>query len=282
MSSMNPGDALKRIVESRTANVYENPFLLEALLRDYCPDDRAAVYSLVNALKEQVPQSILSAPAGSNREALAGRLRERLRTAFYMEEARAQWTVETWMSALAGTPTDAKKLPDTAQEIRKTQPRKADEPTRIEVLKETPKKEEPKKVEPPKVLIELEPPMEWAKKRMVEGIQKQQIARRIEIECRITNAQAMAMVEQAWQSLPADVRRKRRAKDILLGGLGVTVGVAALVFFGFFIFTKFLPWVFHQLGEASSRASNGDYFGALYILIPVAIVAFIIFKWLSK
>lgn len=97
---MDPSEALKRILETRGTRVCENLPVMEALLLDFCPNDRGRVNCLVNALRERVPQTILGTSPGANREALRGKLRERLHSAFRMEEMAADWTVVTWMSAL--------------------------------------------------------------------------------------------------------------------------------------------------------------------------------------
>jgi hypothetical protein len=115
MTSMNPAEALKRIVTERGTGVCAKVSLVEALLRDYCPADGPAIHCLVNALRQGIPQSLLADPPGTNRAARCGVLSEQLQSLCSMQKESARWSVMTWMSAIGIDPGGADR------EIRNTE-----------------------------------------------------------------------------------------------------------------------------------------------------------------
>ena len=220
---MIPADALKQVLATRGTKVCEDLFLLEALLRDYSPEDRAGVHCLLNAVKEQVPQSILAAPAESNRQALSGKLRERMRAAFYMEENQAQWAVETWMNALPA-------VAAIGGGVVKPQPP-------VELKPPAPPPESPK---PP-----LRPPQPPVPPPPVK--------------------------QDAWY----------RSEKLKEAGQ-VVLGLVVLAGLGWLLFFKLYPWARQSWDVMLTRASNGDYWGALWAIGPVAIVVIFLYNVFKK
>lgn len=149
---MEPSIALKQIVKARGVSVYQNALLVEALLRDHCPEDRAGVHCVMNALREGIPEAILRAGAEGNRDSLRGALSERLRDAFAMADTRAAWAVDAWIAALTNGAPPPAAPPDLprgpaggAAEPRRQQapPQRPPAAPRAAPRQEPPRKQEP-------------------------------------------------------------------------------------------------------------------------------------------
>ena len=289
MGSANATNALKRVIAMRGPAVCENASLAEALLRDYCPDDRPGVHCLMSALRERVPQSILSAAPSANREALRGILRERLQNACHMEEGSADWTVAAWMAALDNgkQPEAGIAAPPSPLDGLGGRPERANPP--LPPVQDTQVSMQPEAKLPHRspILIDGLSPLEYAKKKLVEGIDKKTVAARIRSTCKLSEKEAAALTEQAavlvaskipptrspGPEQPPQKDKKSRKNEVL--GWVIFAPIGALMLLGFFWLRDYL------LGVANNGIAllqGGHYAAGIMVLAIIVGIWLFIYK----
>jgi formylglycine-generating enzyme required for sulfatase activity len=98
MSDKLVAEQLRMLIERYGKDVCSDSKRLEALLRDYCPNDTAWVNILLTALSARVPKELLESTMPL--PLLRRRLIQQLQQQYGLTEAAAQWAVETWAQAL--------------------------------------------------------------------------------------------------------------------------------------------------------------------------------------
>lgn len=91
---------LLEIIQNYGISVIDEPHRVEALLRDLCGNCRVEIAVLLTALKERVPQTLLTQGKAVSLKVLAAQLTGRLQDNHAIEQNAAQWAVETWAVAL--------------------------------------------------------------------------------------------------------------------------------------------------------------------------------------
>jgi hypothetical protein len=99
-----PRQKLVELLAKQGPKVYEDPQRCRALLREQCGAFKGEIKLLVDAITEQVPAELLTAPQGVPAEQLLGRLAAQLQENLDLSPADARWAVETWALALKVIP----------------------------------------------------------------------------------------------------------------------------------------------------------------------------------
>ena len=133
MPAMEPIDALQKVVAEHGLEwVFEQPETVETLMQDYCQQRKPQIRFLVDALKEQIPQRLLSAQKQVQRESAVGQARAQLQANLGMQPEKAAWTVDAWLRILNNrggaaekqAPTQLNEKPrETRVAIRKSKPK---------------------------------------------------------------------------------------------------------------------------------------------------------------
>jgi TPR repeat protein len=89
---------LSALIQRYGTSLCSEPKRLEALLRDYCPQNKREVNVLLIALREQVPAELLSSSIPL--PLLQGRLVTRLQENIGLADTVAQWAVEAWIQVM--------------------------------------------------------------------------------------------------------------------------------------------------------------------------------------
>jgi hypothetical protein len=331
MGSANATNALQRVLSMRGPAICENVSLTEALLRDYCPDDRPGVHCLMSALRERVPQSILSAAPNANREALRGILRERLQNACHMEERSADWTVAAWMAALDNgkAPEADIAAPPRPLDAFAGRPERANPPSPPMPDAQTPHPPAPPEIPPPLVhdqgvdlkqvqgtgagrrvtvhdlqgdtrpeakpplpspiLIDQLSPFEYAKKALIEGVDKKTVSARIRTACNISESEAAALTEKAAGAValklpptrppdpkqpPIGKKKDSRKRPIEMLGWGVLGILGAIAVIGFvWLAFWFREYALQVVSNGIELLREGQYAAGIMVL------AFIVGIW---
>jgi len=244
MPGMEPIDALQRAVNERGLEwVFEQPELVESLLLDYCQGRKPEIHFLVGALKEQIPQRLLSAQMQAQKEAAAGQARAQLQTNLGMLPEKASWTVRAWLQVLGS----GKKAP-------------------------------PGPVDPPKKPDDIVEDRAHAlmKEFFGKGASIEQVAGLLAERGLLARQQAAGDAKHYWDGLSAEqqqaIRETRRKanpftwQQAAMAGLGIL----AAIFFLYLFCVKVVPvaWFFARM--AWTRAASGDYLGALIIVVVFA------------
>jgi hypothetical protein len=109
MLGMEPIDALKKIVTDRgIESVLQQPEIVENLMLDHCQSRKPEIHLLVSSLKENVPQRILGARTPTQRQSVIGQVSEQLQDNLGMQQEKALWTVNAWLTVL---PAQSEVLP---------------------------------------------------------------------------------------------------------------------------------------------------------------------------
>jgi hypothetical protein len=95
-----PQEQLNQLLTTYGNQLCEEPQRCEALLRDTFPSYPREVSLLVNALKQGVPQELLSSHNKIPFEVTRSRLSHKLAENLFVQEQAAQWVVDAWSEAL--------------------------------------------------------------------------------------------------------------------------------------------------------------------------------------
>ncbi len=95
-----PRDKLKQLIQEYGYDLGDDPRRCEALLRDYCGQDRREIFALVNALKEGVAQEFLKSSNTVPIDLLLARLTKHLQENLGISGETASWAVNSWALAL--------------------------------------------------------------------------------------------------------------------------------------------------------------------------------------
>ena len=95
-----PRKILIELIAEHGSSVSRDARRCEALLRDYCGQNRREVNVLLAAVRARVGADLMAAQAATPRAALLVRLTRRLIDDFCLTEEAAQWAVESWALAL--------------------------------------------------------------------------------------------------------------------------------------------------------------------------------------
>src|SRR5205807_5594530 len=100
--AMNDGTRrrLRDLIATYSADVCDEPKRFEALLKDYCAENKRDVSLLVSALKERVPTDLVAASQGVSYAIQRHRLVQRLIDNLGMAASFACWAVDSWAFAL--------------------------------------------------------------------------------------------------------------------------------------------------------------------------------------
>ncbi|HZN34666.1 MAG TPA: hypothetical protein VFB80_12650 [Pirellulaceae bacterium] len=93
-------DKLCRMVARFGAAVIDDARRCEALLKDFCPEDRREVHVLMAAVREQVAADLVAPTIKQKPAAAIGRLTKRLEENLGLSAEAARWAVESWALAL--------------------------------------------------------------------------------------------------------------------------------------------------------------------------------------
>jgi formylglycine-generating enzyme required for sulfatase activity len=77
-------------------SICEDARRCEAMLRDLCPECKKEIYSLVNAIREDIPQGLILSSKAIPRELLLTELSKRLCDNLGIIDDLGRWAVETW------------------------------------------------------------------------------------------------------------------------------------------------------------------------------------------
>ena len=91
---------LNKIVNQYGHYIYNEPNRCESLIRDYCNDDKKARNLLITALKEKIPERLMTSKNNAEIKLKLGQLAQKLEEETGITKENAQWTVETWAIAL--------------------------------------------------------------------------------------------------------------------------------------------------------------------------------------
>lgn len=94
-----PRELLKDLI-NRDRLIYNDPKRCEAILLDLCGQYRKEINVIVGAIKERIPTDLLNSQSSIPPELLSARLTKRLEDNLCMNQAAAQWAVESWEFAL--------------------------------------------------------------------------------------------------------------------------------------------------------------------------------------
>ena len=100
MLNDHPRKQLQIMIVQFGRTVCDNPKRCEALLRDFCPEHKRELNLLIAALKENIPQELLNAPAHISLDLTLKLLSRRLHDNLGIAEHFAQWAVESWALSL--------------------------------------------------------------------------------------------------------------------------------------------------------------------------------------
>jgi hypothetical protein len=95
-----PQDQLNQLLSTHGQQLPEDPQRCEALLRDTFPSYPREVSLLVNALKQGVPQELLSSHNKIPFEVTRSRLSHKLAENLFVQDQAAEWVVDAWSEAL--------------------------------------------------------------------------------------------------------------------------------------------------------------------------------------
>lgn len=95
-----PRQKLCEIITQYGKTIYEDRQRLENLLCDMCGEYRREINVLISALKERVPEDLLSAPEGVPLSVLLVQLSRRLQDNLGVTDEAARWAVESWAVCL--------------------------------------------------------------------------------------------------------------------------------------------------------------------------------------
>jgi hypothetical protein len=95
-----PRQELCILVANYGRGLCDDPQRCEALLRDYCGNYRREITLLVNAMREQVPQDLMSTEGRVPYEILRSRLIKQLEENLAITNEAAAWSVDAWAAAL--------------------------------------------------------------------------------------------------------------------------------------------------------------------------------------
>jgi hypothetical protein len=95
-----PQDQLNQLLSTHGQQLPEDPQRCEALLRDTFPSYPREVSLLVNALKQGVPQELLSSHNKIPFEVTRSRLTHKLTENLFVQDQAAEWVVDAWSEAL--------------------------------------------------------------------------------------------------------------------------------------------------------------------------------------
>lgn len=95
-----PQQQLIILIAKYGTSLCNDPQRCEALLRDYCSQHHREVALLVNALKEQVPNEIISSAGRVPQAVVRARLIKRLEENLCITDQAAAWAVDSWSKAL--------------------------------------------------------------------------------------------------------------------------------------------------------------------------------------
>jgi formylglycine-generating enzyme required for sulfatase activity len=98
MSEQFVAKQLRALIERYGTSLCSEPKRLEALLRDYCPQNRREVHILLTAVQAQIPDELLASKTPP--QLLLGQLIARLQDDMAMADAAAHWAVSAWARAL--------------------------------------------------------------------------------------------------------------------------------------------------------------------------------------
>lgn len=93
-------DKLCRMVARFGAVVIDDARRCEALLKDFCPQDKREVHVLLAAVREQVAADLIAPSIKQKPTAAIGRLTKRLEDNLGLSADAARWSVESWAVAL--------------------------------------------------------------------------------------------------------------------------------------------------------------------------------------
>jgi hypothetical protein len=95
-----PRQKLAELITRQGRGLLDDPRRTEALLRDVCGNHPREVNVLITALRERVPQDLLSSQGGTPKPVMIGWLVQRLEDEAGLAKDAAQWAAETWALAL--------------------------------------------------------------------------------------------------------------------------------------------------------------------------------------
>jgi LppX_LprAFG lipoprotein len=95
-----PRQKLREIIAAYGTSVLDEPRRVEGLLRDLCGEYRAEISVLVGALRERVPNDLLSSAGAMPTQVMSAQLAKRLRDDLALSGEAANWGVESWVLAL--------------------------------------------------------------------------------------------------------------------------------------------------------------------------------------
>jgi hypothetical protein len=111
---------LKEIIDQYGQSVCDDARRCEGLLKDYCPECRLEINSLISVLKEGIPQELIRSAPVFPLEVTVPKLVKQTVENLGLTEENARWSVETWASALgvtAGRPADKTPLKPETREV---------------------------------------------------------------------------------------------------------------------------------------------------------------------
>ena len=103
----NPREHLRNVVIQFGDELLKDPRRCKALLMDYCGEYTGEINLVYLALREKIPQELLSASPYLPKGLLYGRLTKHLQDAYFFTEDVARWAVETCVNALDMPEADA-------------------------------------------------------------------------------------------------------------------------------------------------------------------------------
>jgi uncharacterized RDD family membrane protein YckC len=105
-----PRQEIQKLMIQSGRSLLDHPARLEGILKDTCGQCTTEIFLLVTALKEQVPQALLSSSkSGMPVQFLLAQQVDKLHLNRGFEKTAAQWAVESWALALGIIATDQKQ-----------------------------------------------------------------------------------------------------------------------------------------------------------------------------
>src|ERR1700752_2797204 len=87
---------LKKIIQTQSEAILDEPDKLESLLNDYCGQNASEITLLMRAHAEGVPQKIIALSPAVPIEVTLARLTDSLSRKSFINKDAARWVVDTW------------------------------------------------------------------------------------------------------------------------------------------------------------------------------------------
>lgn len=91
---------LKDIINAYGVSILNEPKRIEAMLKDYCYENKKEIFLIMSAINENIAQELQNTKHAAAQLGIVNRLIERLCDNLGIAEVNAKWAVESWIYAL--------------------------------------------------------------------------------------------------------------------------------------------------------------------------------------